>query len=267
MTVKVHQDEYLQKITEMKFKLADDGVHLDKASTAAYQGKIGELNWLCTQTRVDGAFETSFLSSSCSSPTKTDALMLNRCIRRLKARPLHLFFRKIGNGNLDDVRVVVPQDAGWAVRRSGHSQAGALVLLCGAAVLEGKPSTALTVDWLSAKISRVVRSSYACETHACLDAVDYLERYLALLASFWHGATEQQFRQDGPPADTAVVTDCRSLYTHLHNDASKGSTSSSERRLQIDVTIMKQNLKLCKGVVGEQPAPACRCAQLLRALG
>ena len=116
----------------------------------------------------------------------------------MKETSLTLKFKRIGNGTLRELRIVVPHDAGWAKRKSGHSQAGALFALTHKDLLEGKTAKVTTFDWFSNKVTRVVRSSYACEMHASLMALDRLDAVLCLIHQFWFGWDAKAFRQNGP---------------------------------------------------------------------
>ena len=243
-SVEVHQDIYSRELTDLTYKLKPGTQLLDEQSVSAFKAKIGELNWLTTQTRLDGAFDSSYYAGCSAAPTKTDALGLNRTVRRIRTTQLHLRFVRLGSGTLEELRVCVPQDAGWASRQSGHSQAGALFLLAEASVLEGLPGSAVCIDWLSAKIARVVRSSYACETHTMLEATDYLEKLLSLVHQFWFGWDERRFRAEGPSQPSALVTDCKGLYTHLSAEVAK--PAAGEKRLVIDQAILRQSLTVTR---------------------
>ena len=96
------------------------------------------MNWLTTQTRIDGRFDSSYLSGCAAEPTKKEAQLLNKFITRMKETSFTLRFKKIANCSLDQLCLVIPHDAGWAKRKSGHSQAGAVFALAHKDMLEGK---------------------------------------------------------------------------------------------------------------------------------
>ena len=140
------------------------------------------------------------------------------------------------------------EDAGWAARKSGHSQAGALFLLGDLSVLEGHEVYVNVVDWLTSKILRVVRSSYACETHAAMMANDQLEYLQCLQHQLWYNWNAADYRAQGPNNPSAMVSDCKSLYSKLTSETNAVS-SHADRSATIDIQILRQSLAVTRNTI------------------
>ena len=75
-------------------------------------------------------------------------------------------------------------------------------------------------------------------------AADRLEAILCMIHQFWFGWTAKEFRERGPILESALVSDCKSLYTHLAQETN--ATKGAEDRLAIDNQILKQGMQICK---------------------
>lgn len=140
-SVEVDQAAYIDRIEEFSSSDSDTD-KLTTDSISRFNGKIGELNRTMTQTRAHASFNASFHAGCNAAPGRAGATRLNKTVRRIKQQREHLNFRKIARGRLEDIVVVVPQGAGWAARKSGHSQAGALTRK------SWTPSTRRTTAWI-----------------------------------------------------------------------------------------------------------------------
>ena len=112
------------------------------------------------------------------------------------------------------------------------------------ALTEGQQVPVSLVSWNSRKIRRKVRSSLGAETQAFSTAMEHSD----LLRVFWGelsgGLTniddyEEYLRQ----TDAMAVNDCKSLADALNNRGSAVSKTSEDKRLAIELSMIRQRLK------------------------
>ena len=116
-SIEVHQNHYSSKLQPFTYRTTPGSDNLDPISRSGFKAKCGELNWLVTQTRLDGSFDASYLAGCSAEPTKKEALVLNNLLLRMKNSTLSLKFKKIADGDLRNLVLISPHDAGW----QGHS--------------------------------------------------------------------------------------------------------------------------------------------------
>jgi hypothetical protein len=253
-TITIDQNEYVDKIDETPAKNldADETGNLRGKSASYLSEKVGSMLYATTNTRPLSAFDVSYLGSRCKAPTKADASHANKVIRIMKTQTTPITFRRIGSSpTLENLVFVSPQDAGWASRADASSQAGNLILVAAPGILDGAEVTVNLLDWATAKIKRVCRSSLGCETMSAVQAMDALEYYLCLVHQMWYGWTCRQFQQALTSHEllhrSALVTDCRGLYSHLMS--SNAGNLQAEKRLIIDIRILMQTIRECDALL------------------
>ena len=132
------QAEYLATLTEIEIR-SDRKQQLNAPVTEGERTQLrallGGMQWLVTQTRVDGMIDVNLLQSCVSTATVETLLAANKILRKLRQGPPELFSRKIED---EILHLVAWSDASWANRRDGKSTGGFLIGLCGQGVLEGK---------------------------------------------------------------------------------------------------------------------------------
>ena len=138
------------------------GEQLEMGDISKFKGLVGTLGWPVINTRPDGAFDTSWLSSVSANARKCDVHLGNKVVKRLQNNPLHLKYKKISK-SVNDWRVVTSHDAGLSVRPSLHSQAGGLHFIADKRILDKQPAPANLMDWLCIKIDSACKSSFECE--------------------------------------------------------------------------------------------------------
>lgn len=95
------------------------------------------------------------------------------------------------------------------------------------------------VDWKSKGSQRVCRSTFAGETMACSEGVEAALFLRCLYASFAKGAPVTE-EESCSWAQLHAITDCRSLFNHLHREGIP--KAPSEKRLAIDLASLRQTL-------------------------
>lgn len=246
-SITVDQFPYLEKLQPMPHKHLKPDKPIPASEYTNFKSLVGGLAWPTVNTRPDCAFDVSWLASKGVNATGNDIALGNKIQRRMQMSPVQLHYTKISK-SVQDWRLVTFHDAGWATRPSLHSQAGAALFFADKAVLDGKLANAVLIDWLCAKIERVIRSSFECEINSAQLALDHMEVLSAMLAMILYRVSASQFRyyqrmnelQNIIP-ESALVGDNKGLYSAVQS--ANPITTKGEKRLTIDKLIMKETLK------------------------
>ena len=125
----------------------------------------------------------SMLHGQISNPTVATLQEANKALRFFKNNAdVGIHFRKLGE--LSDLAFVCMTDAAWGTRDDGSSQGGYLVFLVNKDMLEGKEGPYILLDWRSAKLTRMSRSSLNSESQAAamgVDSLEYVKTFWALM--------------------------------------------------------------------------------------
>ena len=146
---------------------------------------------------------------------------------------------------------------GPPTRLKARSQAGYLLFVVGSDVLRNGCGAAALVDWRSATIKRVCRSTFAAETMSAVDAFGAAMVLRASLLSLTHPGVDVA-NVDPRLCLIRAVTDCASLYDTIRKDGAV--KLPSERRLVLDLIGLRE---LMEEEIQEHVQPsarACRCS-------
>ena len=179
---------------------------------------LGQLNWIATSSRPDIAFEVCQLCVIFSRATIGDILVLNKLIRKVNAVDLTLYFPQMLD--LEKCTLECYTDASFANLADCGSQGGYIIFLRDE---RGRKSP---ITWQSRKIRRVVKSTLAAETLALVEGAEvciYIQRIIAEMMN-----TELNIN---------CSVDNKSLVDALHS-----TKSIDDRRLRIDISILKEML-------------------------
>ena len=99
----------------------------DEGEITQMRGVIGKLNWASREGMPQGAGDASLLAAKMPKPTVEDLAEANAAMRRLIANDVPLWIRAIP---LDDMSMVVFDDASLANAKGGSAQIGHLVCVC-----------------------------------------------------------------------------------------------------------------------------------------
>ena len=168
-----HQEEYLATLSEIdisKERAAQTNAAVTESERTQLRALLGGLQWLVTQTRVDGMIDVNLLQSSVVSATVETLQSANKILRKLRQGPSKLFNRRIEG----KIHLIAWSDASWANRKDGKSTGGYLIGMCGEDVLKGIRSHVSVVSWGTNKLKRVARSSMSAELQALAIAEDEL---------------------------------------------------------------------------------------------
>ena len=97
---------------------------------------------------------------------------------------------------------------------------------------EGAPASIL--EWRSHACDRVCRSTFSAETMGCIEGVELGQYVRAIIASLLTGSISREIGKNIP---LVAVTDCRSLFDHMHRDGLP--RTPSDRRLAIDIACLR----------------------------
>ena len=258
------QSQYAQNIEEIPLS-KERKLELQAAATATEfsdnRSALGALGWLTTQTRPDLAAGVAMAQRTQNRPLVMDLIETNRLIKLArKYSEVGLEFPALKG----PICMVTYHDASWAnadessdslvgrlvesamgrsdksSRPKVRSQAGYASFIAEAGVLRGDKARCCLVDWRSATIKRVCRSTLAAETMSGVDALGCAQISRAIFASLeFPSVSPQDISPELLPL--AQVTDCASLYDTMHKDGF--SRLPSERRLLLDLVGLREMLE------------------------
>ena len=238
--ITVDQFDYIDKLQPMAHKHLAVDKPIPASEQTNYKGLCGGLGWAVINTRLDYAFDVSYLASKGLNATGADVALGNKIMRAMKTHKVQLRFFKVGPSMADWVTVTF-HDAGWATRPSLHSQAGGAIFAAEASVRNGdKPVKAVLLDWVCAKIERVVRSSFEAEINSAQIALDHMEYVNAFLAMCAAPIDAAQYRAMKRSKRSVLIGDNKGLFTAV--ESANPITTKGEKRLTIDKVIMKDHL-------------------------
>ena len=211
------QVEYLATLSEIEIA-KDRHTALNSPVTESERTQLrallGGLQWLVTQTRVDGMIDVNLLQSCVTTATVETLHSANKVLRKLRQGPANLFTRKIPDHQA--IHVVAWSDASWANRRDGKSTGGYLIGLCGQEVLDGKRGHVTVVSWGTNKLKRVAKSSMSSELQALAITEDELHLCRLAWAEFnGKSINLNQIDETVKTVPGSVIIDAKSIYDAL----------------------------------------------------
>ena len=254
--VRITQTNYTQARVEKVNVPAD--LHDDEPASPElvqrHRSMVGALSWLAKQTRPDLQFSVAQAQRIQNHPTIGDIKQTNKVVNLAKKhKEQGVLLRKIPE---EDMAVFAFHDAAWGnvhpeqvpdvhqEWEGNHalgSQLGSLVMIGDKKCLNNQPNPASMVDWRSKSSTRVCRSTFAGETMACGDALEMALFLRGLMVSFLHGGLVME-NDAGKVLPLHLMTDCRSLYDHLHREGVP--RPPSEKRLAIELAAIRQALSI-----------------------
>ena len=239
--------------TGIRFVKSKDGIHMDqqhfiqslppleprpiqpdRTCTAAeyrqFRTLLGSLMWVAATTRPDIAVGMSKLSSVAASPTVFDYNQAEKIRRYLMTTStVGISFSRLSSPS----RILAFSDSAFQNLPDAGSQGGFLVSVAEYPVLTHQTTvSSCLIAWKSAKIKRVVRSTFAAETQQCGTTFDHSARIRVLHDEVMYGPKTSGMRR---PTQLFVMTDCQSLVDHLRSL----KNTCTEKRLEKEVQILK----------------------------
>ena len=183
---------------------------------------VGSLLWAAGLTRPHIALDVASVSGDTNPPTIADAKRVLKVIKKTKRTEVHLRFPRITG----PVVMIGYCDAAWGNLSDGKTGGGIFVCLAAANPYGGNVMFC-PVGWISKRIQRMVRSTFAGETLIASEALDEV----VYLADTWADL-------GGGKVDRIIRTVSMSLYDHV---LLKGTCK--EKRLTVEINALMEALQ------------------------
>ena len=214
---------------------------LTAKDTTLLRGLLGSLQWPAVQSSPHLQASASLLAGQVSTGNVETLNEANRLLRFSKANSdVSLEYKAICP--LEDLRLVCSFDAAFGVRRDGASQGGYITMLVPKGVFEGEEHPYHVVDWRSAKLPRIARSSLSAEAQAAgqaVDAVDHLCVHWAHILDPHKPLAELMAQPSS--LEPTLVTDAKALYDSYQREAL--GNNLTDKRTGLEVKVMKERLQ------------------------
>ena len=211
--------EKLDEIPIDSARMVGKGIPLDEYERERLRSMLGKLQWVATQACPNLCFYVSSLCGRISTAVVGDIISVNKIIRTLKSG-VNLSLTYVNLGDINSWKIISYADASFANLSDGGTQGGYITVIaaggnCG------------VISWQSRKIRRIVRSTLAAETIACIDGADSGYLLSTLLGEI-----------AGVKIPVVCVSDSRSLV-----GAVKSTTAVLDKRLRIDISYLRNMLE------------------------
>ena len=183
---------------------------------------VGQINWVTTQSRPDIAFDNCMLGNSISHASVSNIYQANKVLKKIRGQSVTLNFPS--SLNLNTCHIVCFSDASFANLPDRGSQGGYIIFLV------DSNGEYVILAWQSKRIKRVVNSSLSAE---CLQAVEAAETCILLRDRF-----EDFLCLPSKSVKISIIIDNKSLLDAVHT-----STSVENKRLQIDINMLREMIE------------------------
>ena len=220
----VDQIDYQQSILPVELEDARKGqvdYELNCEEKKNYQGVLGKLQWITSQSRPDLRFAALELSTRAGKPTVADVIKLNAVVRKLKKRSIKIMFPSI-TPDSSNLKIYAFADAALSnLPDRISSTRGSVIFL----VSENKASV---LSWASKKIQRVVKDVINAECIALSLCIDE--------AMVLRDAVLQSLLLNNSPKMVPIYafTDSKSLWANIHS-----TNQASDLKLRREVQCIR----------------------------
>ena len=222
----IQQNNYIDTMTQIQISAkgaSEKYSHLNDKETRDLREVIGQLNWICTQTRPDISYDVLELSMATKHPQVEHLLKANKIVKKAKGEQYAISFPV--QGSVSELKIYVYFVASYANLPDGFSSAGGhFIFLMGA----DKQCCPLTCS--AHKIKRVVKSTLSAETLSMVDSLDEAIYLGTMLSQIY-------FKAEKNNIPIVCFTDNKSLYDSIHS-----TKLISEKRLRIDIASIQEML-------------------------
>ena len=239
---KLHHQEYLRKVKPVQ--LNNDRKPEDvmtPSEVTRFRGLLGSLQWPAVQSQPHLQCATSILAGTMSAGLVRSIVEGNKLLKFAKDNSdVSLNYNHLGPAST--LRLVCMFDAAFCVRRDSSSQGGYITMIVPERVFNGEEADYHVIDWKSAKLPRVARSSLAAEAQAAGQAVDPVD----FVCRFWEHLLKpdmslESLLQEKSSLRPVVVTDAKALYDSYHREGISGSLT--DKRVGLEVCVVKERLE------------------------
>ena len=182
-----------------------------------YRGIVGQLLWVSGISRPDIAYFVCYLSTLLQKAKVKDLLRADKLVRYLKGNELKIKIPQLGDFKEHEIHSY--SDSSWANLPCGGSQGGFVLFM-----VNRVTNACVPVMWKSFKIKRVVRSSLAAETLACIEGSESAFLISKTLSEIY-----------GCQVPIHCITDNKSLF-----DAAQTTNTLADPRLKVDMAVVRQ---------------------------
>ena len=257
--IRIDQISYVEDIEPIKIskeRSMQKSEILDKDELKQLRTLIGQLGWVCGQTRPDISFDVCELSASVKHANVEDMIKANKVLVKAKNQHITLQFNRMSS--IKDVSFVVYNDSSFGNLQNGGSQGGYIIFI------KDKEGNVSPIMWQSKRLQRVVKSTMAAETLIQVEAAE-AGYWLSNIFSEIYGIANFNH-------NIVCYTDSRQLYDAVHS-----IKSIVDKRLRIDIAILREmlerkELKDIQWIDGKQQLANCltkrgaSCESLLQVL-
>ena len=222
--IKITTDPYSDSLKEIHDTGSMKGRNLDQQETKSLRHLSGQLNWIVTQTRPDIAYENCIIGISISTATVREIHLANKTVRKVKTHSVSLNFPS--KFNLQSSRIVGYTDASFGNLPDCGSQGAHVIFLC------DNQGSYVLMTWQSRKIRRATNSTLAAECIAAVETAESCFHLQTLIQELLDKGNDSQ------KVPIHIFCDNRSLVDAVHT-----STAVKNKRLQIEVGILREMLK------------------------
>ena len=223
--IRINQNLYSESIKPISIKVdRHKDCFVDKEEYDHLRTLIGQLNWLCINTRPDIAYDVLELSCDLKKPKVSNLIKANKVLKKVKLNQCNLYFPKLGN--LNNINIITYSDASHANLPDGTSSAGGFIIF-----LQGENGNSCPIYWESKKIKRIVRSTLAAETLASSESIETSYYVKNLLIGILNKTENYK--------DFHIIAhvDNKSLYENVYS-----TKKVEEKRLRIDLGMITQHI-------------------------
>ena len=214
--ISVNQFLYIEGLNKVEINSsAKSSDMLHKRQKDILQSKIGQLLWVCNQTRPDVSFNASDLASKLNKATTKELQQCNKIISQLDTS-YKLTYQKLKN----HLKLYIFTDASFGNLEDGGSQGSYLIFLV------DNENRCNILSWQSKRLCRIARSSLTAETLAINDGIDAAIQIQVLL--------KETFQSDIP---IYVFTNNKSLH-----DSMNSNKYVQNKRLRIEMNAVKETV-------------------------
>ena len=230
-SITLSQKTYIESLKEVPMasqRKTEVDSPLTPSETHELRRLIGGMLWVSGMTRADIAADMCVLSTKLTNPTVADILRANKTLRYLKGSSEHAMTIRPMEGKIS---VTAFADSAFQNLDRQGSQGGQMIGLTS----EGS-NQFVTVSWKSARIKRVVRSTFSAELLSQSNSFDTASWIRELYDEMRSGKRKSM---EGPRSELHMKTDCQSLV-----DSTRSlRIQVTERRLSAEVWALREALE------------------------
>ena len=184
---------------------------------------IDKLDLIANQSRPDLSFDLLKVNMKFKTAKVEDIIYINKVVKKLKSNKSTLLFPNLGN--LENLRLVIFNDAGYANLPDRFSSTGGRIVC-----LTGKTDKTCPISWSSTKIKGVVKSSLAAEGLSLVEGLESAYSIGNLLTEMIYDTVQSN------KIPIIALVDSKALEQNIH------STTHSNKCLDVGLDAIQQSM-------------------------